>query len=130
MRKFCTYGKAHVNLKLPSSFRRKWRRSYSNWPKDQFPGTLLSVSKVRVSPDLGVAKIYVSIFPVAKTKETFDFLQLNNAKLRGALGHVVGSQLRVVPELMVYVDDSLEYEENIDRLLRGEGEKSPSNNHR
>jgi ribosome-binding factor A len=42
--------------------------------------------------------------------------------LRGALGHAVGSQLRVVPELMVYVDDSLEYEENIDRLLRGEGE--------
>ena len=84
-------------------------------------GFLLSLY-LCVNRTLGLAKIYVSIFPVAKTKETFDFLQLNNAKLRGALGHAVGSQLRVVPELMVYVDDSLEYEENIDRLLRGEGE--------
>lgn len=90
--------------------------------KEHFSGTLLSVTKVRVSPDLGVAKIYVSIFPIAKTKEVHSFLQLNNPKLRGALGHSVGSQLRIVPELMIFVDDSLEYEENIDRLLRGEGE--------
>lgn len=109
-------------LKIAKLLQKEMATILQQLAKDQFPGTLLSVSKVRVSPDLGVAKIYVSIFPVAKTKETFDFLQLNNAKLRGALGNVVGSQLRVVPELMVYVDDSLEYEENIDRLLRGEGE--------
>lgn len=90
--------------------------------REHFAGTLLSVSKVRVSPDLGVAKVYVSIFPVAKTKEVEEFLAVNNTKLRGALGHSVGNQLRVTPELMIYTDDSLEYEENIDRLLRGEGE--------
>jgi ribosome-binding factor A len=47
---------------------------------------------------------------------------LNNTKLRGALGHSVGNQLRVVPELILRTDDSLEYEENIERLLRGDGE--------
>jgi ribosome-binding factor A len=69
-----------------------------------------------------VAKIYVSIFPVAKTRDVESFLRLNTQKLRGALGHRVGNQLRVTPEVMIFVDDSLEYEENIDRLLRGEGE--------
>lgn len=109
-------------LKIAKLLQKEMATILQQLAKDQFPGTLLSVSKVRVSPDLSLAKIYVSIFPVAKTKKTFDFLQLNKAKLRGALGHAVGNQLRVVPELMIYVDDSLEYEENIDRLLRGEGE--------
>lgn len=109
-------------LKIAKLLQKEMAKILQQLAKDHFPGTLLSVSKVRVSPDLGVAKIYVSIFPAAKTKETFDFLQLNNVKLRGALGHSIGGQIRVVPELMIYVDDSLEYEENIDRLLRGEGE--------
>ncbi|MEY2964157.1 MAG: Ribosome-binding factor [Bacteroidota bacterium] len=90
--------------------------------KEHFAGTLLSVTKVRVSPDLGVAKIFISVFPIANTKTVFEFLDLNNAKLRGALGNSVKNQLRIVPELLLYADDSLEYEENIDRLLRGEGE--------
>jgi len=121
MRKFA-HMESTRQLKIAKLLQKEMATILQQLAKEQFPGTLLSVSKVRVSPDLGVAKIYVSIFPVAKTKESFDFLQLNNSKLRGALGNVVGSQLRVVPELMIYVDDSLEYEENIDRLLRGEGE--------
>lgn len=90
--------------------------------KDHFPGTLISVSKVRVSPDLGLAKIYLSIFPVAQGNPVMDFVRLNSSSLRGALGHAVGNQLRITPELMFFNDDSLEYEENIDRLLRGGGE--------
>ena len=109
-------------LKISKLLQKEMATIFQDVAREHFPGTLLSVSKVRVSPDLGVAKVYVSIFPVAKTKEVEDFLAVNNAKLRGALGHSVGNQLRVTPELMVYTDDSLEYEENIDRLLRGEGE--------
>jgi ribosome-binding factor A len=75
-----------------------------------------------VSPDLGVAKVFVSIFPIVKTKEVEEFISLNQNKIRGSLGRSVGNQLRVTPELMIYSDDSLEYEENIERLLRGEGE--------
>ena len=109
-------------LKIAKLLQKEMAQILQQLAREHFSGTLLSVSKVRVSPDLGVAKIYISIFPIAQTKEVFQFLEHNNAKLRGALGHSVGNQLRVVPELLLYVDDSLEYEENIDRLLRGEGE--------
>jgi ribosome-binding factor A len=109
-------------LKIAKLLQKEMATILQQLAREHFAGTLLSVSKVRVSPDLAVAKIFVSIFPIAKTNEVFEFLQLNNPKLRGALGHVVAQQLRIVPELLLYVDDSLEYEENIDRLLRGEGE--------
>jgi len=109
-------------LKIAKLLQKEMATILQQMARENFPGTLLSISKVRVSPDLGVAKIYVSIFPVAKTKEVEEFIALNQSKLRGALGHSVGNQLRVTPELMIYTDDSLEYEENIERLLRGEGE--------
>ncbi|MDA0740801.1 MAG: ribosome-binding factor A [Bacteroidetes bacterium] len=109
-------------LKIAKLLQKEMATILQKLAREHFSGTLLSVSKVRVSPDLGVAKIYISIFPVNKTKEVEDFLQLNNPKLRGALGHSVGNQLRVVPELVLRTDDSLEYEENIERLLRGDDE--------
>ena len=56
------------------------------------------------------------------TQEGWTDVVLVERKLRGALGHSVGNQLRVVPELILRTDDSLEYEENIERLLRGDGE--------
>ena len=108
-------------LKIAKLLQKEMATILQQMARENFPGTLLSVSKVRVSPELGVAKIYVSIFPVAKTKEVEEFIALNQSKLRGALGHSVGN-LRVTPELMIYTDDSLEYEENIEHLLRGEGE--------
>jgi ribosome-binding factor A len=121
MRKFATMESTR-QLKIAKLLQKEMAIIFQDVAREHFAGTLLSVSKVRVSPDLGVAKVYVSIFPIAKTKEVEDFLAINNAKLRGALGHRIGAQLRVTPELMIYTDDSLEYEENIDRLLRGEGE--------
>ena len=121
MRKFALMESTR-QLKISKLLQKEMATIFQDVAREHFAGTLLSVSKVRVSPDLGVAKVYVSIFPVAKTKAVEEFLAVNNTKLRGALGHSVGNQLRVTPELMIYTDDSLEYEENIDRLLRGEGE--------
>jgi|TARA_B110000967_G_scaffold23897_1_gene22022 ribosome-binding factor A len=121
MRKFAPMESTR-QLKIAKLLQKEMATILQDLAREHFAGTLLSVSKVRVSPDLGVAKIYVSIFPISMTQEVEKFLNVNNAKLRGALGHSVGRQLRVVPNLVVFVDDSLEYEENIDRLLRGEGE--------
>jgi|TARA_B100000780_G_scaffold69249_1_gene45932 ribosome-binding factor A len=121
MRKFAPMESTR-QLKIAKLLQKEMATILQDLAREHFAGTLLSVSKVRVSPDLGVAKIYVSIFPISMTQEVEKFLNVNNAKLRGALGHSVGRQLRVVPNLAVFVDDSLEYEENIDRLLRGEGE--------
>lgn len=90
--------------------------------KRKFPGVLISVTKVRVTPDLGLAKSYVSIFPQQHRDQVFDYIKEHTNSIRNDLGHRIGKQLRVVPELSFYIDDSLDYEENIDRLLRGEGE--------
>ena len=83
-----------------------------------FGGAMVTVSEVRVSPDLSVAKAYVSIFPSAKAESVMQMLQENVRALRGELGHIVAKQLRIVPELVFYLDDSLDYVEHIDELLK------------
>lgn len=81
-------------------------------------GVLVSVSVVRVSPDLGVAKAYLSIFPSEKSKELLEAIQANTKAIRFDLGQRVGKQLRIIPELSFFIDDSLDYIEHIDQLLK------------
>jgi ribosome-binding factor A len=83
-------------------------------------GVLISVSIVRISPDLGNAKVYLSIFPSDKAKELLENIKANSKALRFDLGQRVGKQLRVIPELSFYLDDSLDYIENINRLLNSD----------
>jgi len=83
----------------------------------KMPGILISVSAVRISPDLSVAKTYLSIFPTAKANELISNIKSNSKAIRYELGLRVGKQLRIVPEVVFYIDDSLDYLENIDRLL-------------
>lgn len=85
--------------------------------KSKFPGKLISVTIVRVTKDLGIARIYLSIFPSEFAKEIISDIQLNNKQIRGELGRKVGKTLRVIPELEFYIDDSLDYIDNIDKLL-------------
>lgn len=81
-------------------------------------GVMVSVTVVRVSPDLAFAKVYLSIFPFAKAEETMAVIEKQAWLVRKALGVRTRNQLRIVPELAFAVDDSLEYIENIDNLLR------------
>ncbi len=81
-------------------------------------GTMVSVSKVRISPDLGLAKVYISIFPSDKKDDVFNEIDINTSAIRRFLGLKVGKQLRVVPDLHFFIDDSLDYIDNIDRLLK------------
>jgi ribosome-binding factor A len=81
-------------------------------------GTLVTVSTVRVSPDLRVAKIYLSIFPSEKGNEMMESIEKNRQTLRYDLGQIVRSQLRRIPELVFYLDDSLDYVDHIDELLK------------
>lgn len=83
-----------------------------------FSGALVSVSGVKISPDLSVAKIYVSVFPSEKAEVVMESLQENNRALRGELGNKVGKQLRIVPEIIFYIDSSLDYVEHIEELLK------------
>lgn len=81
-------------------------------------GIMVSVSIVRVSPDLGIAKAYLSVFPSEKATEVVEHLNSNVKAIRFELGSRVRHQLRIIPEIRFYIDDSLDYIDNIDKLLR------------
>ena len=83
------------------------------------PGTLISVSEVRVSADLSIAKVYLSIFPAERGKEIMKAITENTRTVRFDLGQRVRLQLRKIPELQFFLDESIEYLENIDKLLKG-----------
>lgn len=80
-------------------------------------GVIVSVSAVRVSPDLSVAKAYLSVFPSEKAREVIENIEASRQTVRYELAQIVRHQLRKVPELQFYLDDSLDYIENIDSLL-------------
>lgn len=82
-------------------------------------GTLISVSEVRVSPDLGIANIYLSIFPHDKVRETMNHIEADHGKIRGELGTLERHQLRIIPELHFHLDETLDRMERIDQLLKG-----------
>lgn len=83
-----------------------------------FGGAMVTVSEVRISPDLSIAKVYISVFPSARQEAVMKILEADSRKLRGELGHQVGKQFRIVPELDFYLDTTLDYAEHIDELLR------------
>ena len=83
-----------------------------------FDGCMVTVSEVRISPDLSVAKVFVSIFPSDKAPKVMQILEDEKRSLRGSLGLKVASQLRIVPELDFYLDTTLDYAEHIEELLK------------
>lgn len=84
----------------------------------QTRGILVSVSVVRISPDLSVAKAYLSIYPSEKAQEILDNINAHASEIRYELGTLERHQLRIIPELKFFIDDSLDYVENIDKLLK------------
>lgn len=84
----------------------------------KMPGVLISVTSVRVSADLGVAHAYLSIFPSDKSEEIVNSINENVKSVRYDLGKRLRNQLRVIPDLTFHIDDSLDYMENIDKLLK------------
>ena len=81
-------------------------------------GSMVSVTKVRMSPDLALAKVYLSVFPFANADEVLQRMRNGAATIRYELGKRIGKQLRTVPELAFFIDDSLEYIEHLDKLMK------------
>ncbi|MGA1771971.1 MAG: 30S ribosome-binding factor RbfA [Flavobacteriaceae bacterium] len=80
---------------------------------------LISITKVSVTSDLSLAKVYLSIFPSKNTVAHLDALRQNSSQIRHDLSQKLRHQLRRIPELTFYIDDSLDYIEQIDRALGG-----------
>ena len=81
-------------------------------------GVLVSVTRVRISPDLSICTAYLSIFPSEKSEELLTNINANEKTIRYELGKRVHNQLRIIPELRFFIDDSLDYIEHIDELLK------------
>lgn len=82
-----------------------------------YDGAMISVTNVRISPDLSFAKVFVSIFPSSKTEKVIKMISKNVKTIRLEMGRRVRNQLRVVPEIAFNIDDSLDYVEKIENLL-------------
>lgn len=81
-------------------------------------GVLVSVSAVRISPDMSIARVYLSVFPSERSQEIVKNINDNMKSIRYELGTRVRHQLRIIPVLKFFVDDSLDYAERIDELLK------------
>ncbi len=83
-------------------------------------GVLISVTKVSVTTDLSIAKVYLSIFPINKATALLTGIQHNKAAIKHEIAQRTKHQLRRMPELSFYIDDSLEYIDTIEKSLKGE----------
>ena len=83
-------------------------------------GVMTTVTTVRVSPDFGYAKIYVSVFPFGEAQRVMQTLDEESWLVRRSLGQRIRHQLKVVPEVQFFLDDSLEYIENIERAMESD----------
>ena len=81
-------------------------------------GVLVSVTRVKISPDLSICTAYMSVFPSDKGEELLENIRGNEKSVRYELGTRVRNQLRIIPELRFFLDDSLDYLEKIDGLLK------------
>lgn len=81
-------------------------------------GVMVSVTRCRISPDLSICTAYLSIFPSEKSDEIMTNIRKNEKTLRYELGTRVGKQMRIIPDLRFFIDDSLDYQEHIDELLK------------
>mgnify|MGYP002316362134 CR=1 FL=1 len=81
-------------------------------------GAMVTVTAVRISPDFGYAKVYVSIFPFDRSAATMKEIEHQNWFIRRALGQRIRNQVKNVPELQFFLDDSLEYIEHIEQALK------------
>ena len=83
----------------------------------QMPGVIVSVTNVRPTSDMSLCRIYLSIYPSERAEEMIELLRKNAVSVRYTLGTRLRSQLRTIPELQFFIDDSLDYLEHIDKLL-------------
>ena len=86
--------------------------------RNLFSGAMITVTQVRISADLGYAKVYVSIFLPGNDNPSIKMVEEHAWHIKKQLAAVVGKQIRKIPELAYFIDDSLAYAAEIDKLLK------------
>jgi ribosome-binding factor A len=91
---------------------------FQEMARSEYPGNLITVTKVYITPDLYIARTYLSLFGKTPKQELIDHIKEHRKEIRLKLGNRIHNQVRLIPELEFFVDDSLDYIENIDNLLK------------
>ena len=104
--------------KLASLLKRELATIFQKEANTLFNGRFITITIVRLTPDLGLAKVYLSILASKDREADLEMIRDNAWKVRRLLAETAASQLRRMPELNFYIDDSLDYFEDIDRLLK------------
>lgn len=86
--------------------------------KNWFGSAMITVTQVRISPDMSIAKVYLSLFAVKNKESLLQDIAIYHSEIRKKLGLRIGKQVRIIPELRFYLDDSLDYMEKIDKALK------------
>lgn len=81
-------------------------------------GVMVSVTHAKVSPDLSICTAHLSVFPSERGQEILDNINAQKSQIRFELGNRIKSQVRIIPDLRFFIDDSLDYLEKIDELLK------------
>ena len=113
----CTMATVRME-KIAALIQRELAIIFQQHMNTMFAGTMITVTRVRVSPDMGIASGYLSFFPVEKRDDAMKLVEEKRLHLRKLLGDKVGKQIRKIPDLRFFVDDSLDYYEEIDKLLK------------
>lgn len=100
-----------IQKDLSEIFQRETRHFFGN--------SLVTVTGVDMSPDLGLARVHLSVFPIKNAEEVFFTLNEKKSEVRKHLGHKIGKQVRIVPELAFFHDDTEEKASKMDRLIDG-----------
>lgn len=85
--------------------------------QDSFNSAFVTLKEVKISPDLSIASIYISVLPVAKGEEVMHIIDQNNKRIRGILGKTIGKQARIVPHLRFFLDSTEEDASKMDSLI-------------
>ena len=109
-------------LRLEEQFKKDLAEIFRRLAQDRFPGLLLSVTGVRITPDLSLARVSVSLFPVKDKSQIIEWLNKHKASIKNDLVRELKGQLRKMPDLRFFLDDAIDQESEIDRILKGGGE--------
>ena len=104
--------------KFGSLIKRELAVLFQQNAREWLGGSMVTITQTRVAPDLSLARIYISVFPSDRRDEALKLLNQNHSSVKRELCLKVGKQMRKVPELQYYIDDSLDYYETIDNLLK------------
>ncbi|MDZ7848359.1 MAG: 30S ribosome-binding factor RbfA [Owenweeksia sp.] len=108
--------------KVEEQFKKDLAEIFRQMAQARFKGLLLSVTNVQLTPDLSLARVYVSVFPAKDKQQIIDWLDEHKGSIKNELVKMLKGQLRKMPELVFYLDDAIDQEAEIERILKGGGD--------